>query len=417
MPRSVTKYLTFRPRRDFVIDVPGSGMRPRQLLAATTPALVRNDVLRQQLRTMWRDQVEIISEQRAVDLRPLRSLRSARGKSVVFLLPSEGLGDCVLYAGAIRQIIQAFSPARVAIAFSGRSSDVFAHLGMAVEIYPLLLPRRVLLDANLVVDFETDLPALHSAGIEMVSIDTLILRHLDLPTSYRWPHRRAHREVRRIGIFPQSSSTIRTLPPALTAFLATELGGRGFTVEIMVEPRFRQGLLYRERLMAMLGQQAPIVSDLATVDRLFEFIREIDYGIFCDSGPAHVAKMFSVPGFGIYTTVAPDIVQGGFDNLAHWSSDYASDWCRAPCGLVKLMRTAAGDRYGCMDSLNCQRSDLVLPFRVPDAEIERSLLGEPVGCVTALVRDQEAILASLLDHLAQFGTRAPERPVVERPRS
>jgi hypothetical protein len=398
--RSATKYLTFRPRQDFVIEVPGSGTQPRQLLTAGTQALVRNDVLRHQLQTLWRDQVEIIAEQRAVEVRPLRSLRSARGKSILVLLPSEGLGDCILYAGAIRQLAQAFSPARLAIAFSGGAIDVFVHLGMAAETYPLLLPRRVLLDADLVLDLKTDIPELQRAGLEMVAIDTLILRHLGLPTSYRWPHRRAPRQVRRIGIFPQSSSPIRTLPPALTGFLVAELRARGFAVEVMLEPRFRQGWLYRESLTAMLGRDAPLVDHLGTVDRLLEFIRDIDYGVFCDSGPAHASKLFDVPGFGIYTTVAADIVQGGFDNLARWSADYAGDWCCAPCGLVKLMRAADGDRYGCMDSLRRRRDDLTVPFRVPDTERERFLLAEPVGCVASLVRDKAAILARLLKHLA-----------------
>ena len=107
MPRSVAKYLTFRPRRDFVIDVPGSSTQPRQLLAAGTQAVVRNEVLRHQLRTSWREEVEIIAEQRAVEVRPLRSLRSARGKSILLLLPSEGLGDCILYAGQARYTVQA----------------------------------------------------------------------------------------------------------------------------------------------------------------------------------------------------------------------------------------------------------------------------------------------------------------------
>ena len=106
-----------------MIDVPGSGTQPRQLLPAGTQALVRNEVLRHQLRTFWREEVEIIAEQRAIEVRPLRSVRSARGKSVLLLLPSEGLGDCILYAGAIRQMIQAFAPARLAVAFSGRSTD------------------------------------------------------------------------------------------------------------------------------------------------------------------------------------------------------------------------------------------------------------------------------------------------------
>jgi hypothetical protein len=68
--------------------------------------------------------------------------------------------------------------------------------------------------------------------------------------------------------------------------------------------------------------------------------------------------------------------------------------------LVKIMRTADGDRYGCMDNLQCRRADLTVPFRLPDTEGERLLLAEPVGCVASLVRDQEAILARLLAHLA-----------------
>lgn len=402
MPRSFTRYLTFRPRRDFVIDVPGSATCPRQSLAAGREAFVRNRVLRHQLRTVWRDQVDLLSEQRAIDVRPMRSLRAACGRSVLFLLPSDALGDCILYAGAIRQVIEAYRPGRIAVAFSGRSTDVFAHLGAAVEIHPLLLPRRALLDADLVIDFATDLPALRHAAIEMVAIDALILQHLGLPTSYRWLHRREPREVRRIGVFPQSSSSVRTLPPSLTAFLVSALRARGFAVEIVVERRFRQGALHGDRLVAILGADAPIVDHLATVEQLLGFVRDIDYGIFCDSGPAHVSKMFAVPGFGIYTTVAADVVQGDFDNLASWSADYAGDWCRAPCGLVTLMRTAEGDHYGCMDSLGRRRADLVLPARVPDAEVDRFLLAAPVACVASLVRDQDAILASVLDHLARL---------------
>jgi hypothetical protein len=120
--------------------------------------------------------------------------------------------------------------------------------------------------------------------------------------------------------------------------------------------------------------------------------------------------MFAVPGFAIYTSVAADIVQAGFDNLARWSADYASEWCRAPCGLTRLMRTADGERYGCMASLRTRQTDLVLPLRVPDAEVARLLLEEPVGCVASLVRDQELILASLLDHLARLGGPAAETP-------
>jgi hypothetical protein len=53
-----------------------------------------------------------------------------------------------------------------------------------------------------------------------------------------------------------------------------------------------------------------------------------------------------------------------------------------------------------MDSLKLERADLALPFRVPDAEVARFLLAEPVGCVASLIRDKAAILWRLLEHLA-----------------
>jgi hypothetical protein len=155
---------------------------------------------------------------------------------------------------------------------------------------------------------------------------------------------------------------------------------------------------------------ARIVPDLTTVDALIRYVRDgIDYGIFCDSGPAHLTKLFDAPGFCLFTSVGAGAVRGPFRNLAAWQADYAGPWCRAPCGLVGVMSVNRGEAYGCMDSLGSPRAALVRPARLPEGPIRRLLLEAPAGCVAALTRDRERILAAIRSDLERLGADGLER--------
>ena len=395
MRQSLSTLLALRARVDLPLEVPHSATAPRQLVRGGDVGFVRNRDLRRELARRGRAVADIIAEDTRLEVKPLRALRTARGRSVLFLLPSDALGDAVMYAGAIREIGTAFAPNRMTVAFTGKASDVFAHVGRECELYPLFLPRRVVRQHEVVVDFESDLPGLHRVAEELVPIDRLVLEHLALNPAYAWQAPRPARHIRRVGLFPLSSTPLRTLPPTLTAFLHDRLTALGYEVELVLDGRQRQGALCLQALRAASPGARPRIN-LDSVEALLGMMTGLDYGVFCDSGPAHLAKMLSLPGYGIYTTVSAATVQGHFTNLTPWQAPYRGAACQAPCGLVGVMARRERPVYGCMDSLASPRADLVRPAVLPEAETRRFLLDDPVGCVATLVADRHRILAGIL---------------------
>jgi hypothetical protein len=409
VPLSARPYLRFRPRRPFWIEVRNSARQPRQDLAAGEAAYVRNRVLAEQIRGAPAAVRDLLGSKARIPVASLDALRRAKGRSALFLMPSEAVGDTVVYAGAVREIARAFGLARIGIAFSGSATDVWFYIGIPVEVFPLLLPERALARFDLVLDFARDIPELDRVAEAPLAIDQTILARLGLPADYRWTETSGERGIRRVALFPISSTPLRTIPPPLAAYLITGLKEQELTVEVVVDPRTRQGSFFL-RGAPDIGTVARIVPDLATVDALIRYVRDdIDYGIFCDSGPAHITKLFDAPGFCLFTSVGAEAVRGPFRNLAAWQAGYAGRRCRAPCGLVGAMSLDRGEAYGCMDSLDRPRAALARPARLPEEATHRLLLEAPVGCVAALVRDREQILAAIRSDLKRLAAVRPER--------
>ena len=400
MRRSAATHLAFRPKADLTLDVPNSASRPRQVLRRGEVGLVRHRVLAAQLRGVWRGNVDLLGDGDRLDVQPLEGLRDAAGRSVLFTIPSEAVGDSVMTGLALCRLAERFALGRIGVAFTGKSSDVWTLLGRPFEIFPLILPERALGTFDLVIDLATEVPGLHSVAETMLAADVAILAGLGLAPPTRW-RVRAPRRVRRIGILPLSSTPLRTLPPPLTAHLAAGLGARGHVVEIVLDPRQRQGAIYRD---ALAGTGVRLRTDLDSVAAVHGYLDGLDYAVFCDSGPAHLAKLLDLPGYRIDTTIAGATVRGGFTNLAGWQAAYSGRHCTAPCGLVGLMARREGEGIGCMDSLDLPREALRRPFRTPADAARRFLVESPVACVAGLVRDAERILEAVLVDVQKSGS-------------
>lgn len=128
-------------------------------------------------------------------------------------------------------------------------------------------------------------------------------------------------------------------------------------------------------------------------------IEAFDYVVVADSGPAHLAKLFRVPGVAVYTSAPGEVLQGRFTNLARWSVPFEGRHCRAPCGLAKLRATADG-RIGCMGSLETTLARLPSLPRAPDAKAVERLMAEPVPCVAHLAADPKPLVDFVLADLA-----------------
>ena len=285
MPRTLSTYLACRARIDLPLDVPRSARFPRQLVPSGELGFVRNKELRRQLTDRERRLVDVVGSDTRFPVKPLRAPQLALGRSVLFVLPSEALGDAVMYAGAIREIAAKFRAeprGRRLFRQGKRYLRASRSRGDRLSALPSASGHH-----DVVVDFESDLPALNRVGIEVVTIDSLVLEHLGLGGAYAWTPPRPLRQIRRVGMLPLSTTPLRTFPPALTAFLYAGLAQHSLEVELVLDPRQRQGALYLEALHVLLPDLRPR-TDLDSVGALIGLMDGLDYGIFCDSGPAHL---------------------------------------------------------------------------------------------------------------------------------
>ena len=73
------------------------------------------------------------------------------------------------------------------------------------------------------------------------------------------------------------------------------------------------------------------------IDDLILYIKKIEFGIFCDSGPLHLSKLYRKIGIVISTSVDAKNLFNEVDKIKYYNSDYKSLFCRAPCGLTNII--------------------------------------------------------------------------------
>lgn len=158
-----------------------------------------------------------------------------------------------------------------------------------------------------------------------------------------------------------------------------------------------QGVMkkYKDTIGSFNTPNIRVVDGFKTIGNLVSFIREQNYVVLADSGPAHITKLFQTPGIGIYSSASATVLQGRHHNLYPWQSSYKGEFCEAPCGLAKLRATTSGE-IGCMGSLRLPMSELGnLPVNSDRALAERLVTENPVPCVADLVAQKDRFLAFL----------------------
>ena len=85
----------------------------------------------------------------------------------------------------------------------------------------------------------------------------------------------------------------------------------------------------------------------------------INFGIFIDSGPLHVAKILRKKGVFISTSVGANILLNDFHTIAEVKNYYASAFCKSPCGLVNVFNYK--NEIGCYDSLSIKKKEILEP--------------------------------------------------------
>ena len=89
---------------------------------------------------------------------------------------------------------------------------------------------------------------------------------------------------------------------------------------------------------------------------LFKAIKDIDYGIFMDSGPLHIAKLFKKNGVLIESTVSSEILLSEYTKITTIKNNFSSSYCNSPCGLTDLFNYKGNT--GCYNTLKMNQLDM-----------------------------------------------------------
>ena len=385
----------FTSLANFQFPTPNSTALPPQLgRAGVTYATASGNFHRQ----VVRGQPRMMRELGNARIKPMQAERwrryPYRGRSVLFLLPPPAIGEHV----AIRLFLEAFMvqarPKEVTLLGSDSASDVYAGLS-GLAVYPAWIAHAELKRFHVIIDLN-DVPARREIEFWPVDMEAALYELFGLPVPGKTPVATlpAKDGPLCIGILALASSPIRTLPPGLVLSLNRLLRRQGMEVRIVLNGQQNQSKWLRSALHAA-APDLHYIEDTRSVADLLAVMRQFDYAIFADSGPAHLSKLEQRPGAAIFTSAPSDLLLGRHRNLHPIQVQFSGDYCEAPCGLAKLRRTADG-RVGCMASLAVGRDSLPSTVSGPDEDLVRRLqLDAPVPCVAAAATAADRIAADI----------------------
>ncbi len=321
-------------------------------------------------------------------------------RRILFLLPSQALGNNVCTLLFLQAFIEQCQPREVGVFCAQSAADIYLQ-AENITVFALWLARKDLRRWDMVIDLG-HLESRRNIEFWPVDMEADLLDAFNLQPCTRFspdpapigPSERPH-----IGIFPLASSPLRTLPVAATLAVITGLS-EGFPapLTLCLNRNQRQGQLYRQAIGDKLPPEVRIVDAFSSIGDLVDAVGGFDYLIAADSGPAHMAKLTATPGVAVYSSAPGDVLQGRFRNLSNWTVPYGGDYCTAPCGLAGVRETEDG-RIGCMGSLGLGVEDLPQTPRQAQAGAVDRLFAEPVPCIRHLAENPGLLVDFVLNDL------------------
>ncbi|OSQ40409.1 heptosyltransferase [Thalassospira mesophila] len=390
---SRARFTRFKTKQPFSFGLPNVATNIAQQSDGSASYITRvSSLLRQQVLPTAAS-VKIVSDNIYLDvLAKPHWQQTFDRKRVLFLVPADALGDCVGMVMFLRAFRAAYPACKIGLLNTGRASDIFATMEN-VEIFQLFISATRLKRFDAIIDL-SEMTGWKDIAIAPVDCEGVLCREFGispvaLPDISRSSRSSPGVDGLHIGILPMASSPLRTLPPQFVARTALALSGQAAKVSIVLNAYQGVKDAYKSAIGTLPGN-VELIDGFKTIGGLIGFIASQGYVVVADSGPAHITKLFGVPGTGVYTSASAAVLHGRFTNIKAWQSDYRGDYCAAPCGLAKLHATEKGE-IGCMGSLSVSKDALVsLPTRRDAALVQHLTTIEPVPCVRHLTAHFEA---------------------------
>lgn len=302
-------------------------------------------------------------------------------KLLICLPPNFGLGDAIEYSIAIKSITESKIFSKIGIAFCGKHDFIFKTLFSFLNTYTFLLSEKEMNKYDTIFHITLEVEALKFQKYKRTDIVLEICKYFNIPVSdFKFKKFSSNKKnIKKISIFPVSTSVLRSLPLG-----AIESINNNFVNNFKIEI-FLDNSNYSNYLKKNFFQSRIIFKNPKNIENLIKEISEIELGIFVDSGPLHIAKLFDKKGILIETSVSSNILLNNSENINVVKNKYKSNYCSGSCGLVDVF--SINKKIGCYETTKMSFEDIMSLKNLKQLQrwdkkvINPSFISNPVGCV------------------------------------
>ena len=186
-----------------------------------------------------------------------------------------------------------------------------------------------------------------------------------------------------ISIFPVSTSVIRSIPKEVILLLI-KLLQIDYKIKIIIDDSFFSENLNNYIINKINKKNVEVIKP-KNVNGLIDEVLKVNFGIFVDSGPLHLAKLYDKSGILIETSVSDNILLANSNNIYSLKNRYVSSYCSGPCGLVDIF--SYKNALGCYETNKVSFSEIInidnlkKLNRFNKNEKKAHFMANPVGCV------------------------------------
>jgi len=306
-------------------------------------------------------------------------------KNILFCVPpSIGLGDAIEYGLAINSIKENNFFKKIGIAFIGDYSFLFKKYFSVDYIYPHVISEQEIKGYEVIFHFTLEIKKLKRQKYARSNIAEQISKYFNIPFKNSIIfNKKKISKIKTVSLFPISNSPIRTMPINLINGLILFLKKR-----VNVEIYFNNNSEISNYIENNIIKEGYKKIDPVDCPALIKQIENIEYGIFIDSGPLHVAKVLEKKGIFIETSVSNNILLKNFNMIKPIINDYKSAFCKAPCGLIDTFNYK--NMVGCYDTLKITQKEILNLSNfnlLQRGQAKKNILFyllNPVGCIKTL---------------------------------
>ncbi len=305
------------------------------------------------------------------------------GKDIIFCLPpSIGLGDAIEYARAFKSIKDSNIFSNIAVAFTERFTFIFKNYFEIEKIFPYIISEKDIDNYDSVFHLTLEIPALINQKYLRSDIEKEINNYFKLNSTYIYPIVKK-KTIKKVAIFPISNSPLRTMPINIIKEIVNFLK-QNFKIEIYFDKKSEISNYIEKEL----NTENLTIINCNDAEELVKSIKTIEYGVFMDSGPLHVAKIFNKRGVLIESSVSAKILLNNCEQIKQINNNFTSPFCKSPCGLTDLFKYNKSP--GCYHSLEVKRKDIIknnfleLGSRRDIKNSYLDFIKKPVACLRSL---------------------------------